>query len=277
MRFSCCGLGVVALGIIAAGCSSGPKPPQPGTPAFFLASAKSTYSAGDFVKTSDNLSQIANDAEFGARTEASSILISAGLSKGFADLAENYEYGGRANRNNPTPFRRQVTQYRNLAGAAAMQTTQALHHFMDANKVDPIVLEFRYPTGSAAEPVQLQRVAKGVMPPDGEMESLQKAMLQRGVLLITARAVAGSNDTAKALELFKAGEVKVPRATFLLALGKALLDEADLYTPRKLDQPERLKVVCEHAAEAIAATPQTAETKDLLSKIEKLRNPGKKT
>lgn len=277
MRFSCFGLAVVTLSIFAAGCSSGPKPPQPGTPAFFLASAKSTYAAGDFIKTSDNLSQLANDAEFGARTEASSILISAGLAKGYADLAENYEYGGRANRNNPTPFRRQVTQYRNLAGAAAMQTTQSLHHFLDANKVDPIVLEFGYPTGSAAEPVQLQRVAKGLMPPEGEIESLQNSMLQRGVLLITARAVAGSNDTAKALELFKTGEVKVPRATFLLAIGKALIDEADLYTPRKLDQPERLKVVCEHAAEAVGAVPQSAQTKELLSKIEKLRNPGKKT
>jgi hypothetical protein len=277
MRCSCCGLAVVALSIFGAGCSSGPKPPQPGTPAFFLASAKSTYAAGDFIKTSENLSQIATDAEFGTRTEASSILISAGLAKGYADLAENYEYGGRANRNNPTPFRRQVTQYRNLAGAAAMQTTQSLHHFLDTNKVDPIVLEFGYPTGSAAEPVQLQRVAKGLMPPEGEIESLQNSMLQRGVLLITARAVAGSNDTAKALELFKTGEVKVPRATFLLAIGKALIDEADLYTPRKLDQPERLKVVCEHAGEAVGAVPQTAETKELLSKIQKLRNPGKKT
>jgi hypothetical protein len=277
MRLSCCALAVVAFSIIGSGCSSGPKPPQPGTPAFFLASAKSTYAAGDFIKTSDNLAQVANTAEFGARTEPSWILISAGLAKGYADLAENYEFGGRANRNNPTPFRRQVTQYRNLAGAAAMQTTQSLHHFLDTNKGDPIVLEFGYPTGSAVLPVQLQRVAKGMMPPEGETESLQNSMLQRGVLLITARAVAGSNDTAKALELFKAGEVKVPRATFLLALGKALLDEADLYTPRKLDQPERLKVVCEHAAEAIAAAPQNAETKELLSKIEKLRNPGKKT
>lgn len=268
---------VVGFALIAAGCSSGPQPPQPGTPAFFMAAAKSTYAAGDFVKTSDNLSQLAGSTEFGARTQPWSLVISAGLAKGYSDLAENFEFGARANRANPTPFRRQVTQLRNLASAAAMQTTESLHKFMDTNKSDPVVLEFGYPTGNAAEPVQLQRVAKGMILPDADIESLQKAMVQRGVLLMATRAVAGSDDPAKALEIFKSGDVKVPRATFLLAMGKALLDQAELYTPRKLDQPERLKVLCEHSAEAINAAPPTKETKDLLAKIEKLRKPGKKT
>ncbi len=40
-------------GLLAAGtsCSSGPQPPQPGTPAFYWAAANQTYRAGDFLKT----------------------------------------------------------------------------------------------------------------------------------------------------------------------------------------------------------------------------------
>ena len=275
MRRSSFLVAVVGFSLIGAACSSGPRPPQPGTPAFYLAAAKSTYASGDFVKTNDNLSQLAS-SEFGAQTQPWAIVISAGLAKGYTDLAENFEFGARANRGNPTPFRRQTTQLRNLASAATMQCVETTHKFLEANKADPIVFDFGYPTGSAVEPVQLQRVAKGMILPDSDVESLQKTMVQRGVLLTVTRAVGANDDSAKALDVFKAGEVKVPRAVFLTALGKSLFDQADLYTPRKLDQPERLKVVCEHASEALKGAPQTKETKELLGKIDKLVKPGKK-
>ena len=62
-----------ALGLVAAGtsCSSGPQPPQPGTPAFYWAAAKETYRAGDFLKTREHLQRIlATENEFSARARA---------------------------------------------------------------------------------------------------------------------------------------------------------------------------------------------------------------
>ena len=267
---------VVGFSVIAAGCSSGPQPPQPGTPAFYWAAARSTYAAGDFLKTSDNLSQLSDSAEYGVRTQPWSIVMSAGLAKGYMDLADNFEFGARANRNNPTPFRRQVQQLRSLASADAMQCAETVHKFLAGNKADPVALEFPYPTGSAAEPVQLQRVAKGMIVPAAEIEDLQKSMVRRGVLLTVTRAV-GADDTAKALESFKTPDVKVPRAVFLLATAKALYEQADLYTSTKLDQPDRLNLLCEEAGNALKAVPETKETKDLSAKIAKLHKPGKKT
>jgi hypothetical protein len=268
---------VAGLSLIAAGCNSGPRPPQPGTPAFYWAAAKSTYAQGDFLKTSDNLSQLGNSPEYGVRAEPWSIVMSAGLAKGYMNLAENFEYGSRANRANPTPFRRQVQQLRSLASTAAMQCAETVHKFLDSNKDDPVLLEFSYPTGSAAEPVQLQRVAKGMLPPAAEIEDLQRSMLRRGVLLTVTRVVGAGDDSAKALDTFKTPEVKVPRAVFLMAIAKALVDEADLYTPTKLDQPDRLNLLCEQATDALKAVPESKETKDLSAKIAKLRKPGKKT
>ena len=270
-------LAVAGLSLIAAGCSSGPQPPQPGTPAFYWAAAKSTYAAGDYLKTSDNLTQLSNSADYGVRTQPWSIIMSAGLAKGYMDLADNFDAGAHANRANPTPFRRQVQQLRSLASGSAMQCAETVHKFLGGDKTDPIVLEFPYPTGSAAEPVQLQRVAKGMLVPDSDVESLQKAMVQRGVLLTVTRFVGAGEDSAKALDVFKAPEVKVARAVFLLGIAKSLYDEADLYTPTKLDQPDRLNLLCEHATDALKAVPETKETKDLLAKIAKLRKPGKRT
>lgn len=265
------------LSLVAAGCNSGPQPPQPGTPAFYWAAARSTYAAGDFLKASDNLSQLSSSADYGARAQPWTMVMSAGLAKGYMDLADNFELGGRANRANPTPFRRQVDQLRRNAGTAAMQLAETIHKFLGGDKTDPIVLEFPYPTGSLSDPVQLQRVAKGMMVPDAEIEDLQRAMLQRGVLFTVTRVVGAGDDPAKTQEIFKGGEVKVPRATFLLGISKSLVDEADLYTPSKLDQPDRLNVLCQEATDALEGVPESKETKDLAARIGKLRKPGKRS
>lgn len=268
---------VAGLSLVAAGCSSGPQPPQPGTPAFYWAAAKSTYAAGDFLKTSDNLSQISNSADFGARTQPWAIVMSAGIAKGYMDLADNFDLGAHANRANPAPFRRQVDQLRREASTSAMQEAEVIHKFLAGDKTDPVVLEFAYPTGSLSDPVQLQRVAKGMMVPDAEIDTLQTAMLQRGVLLTVTRVAGAADDPAKTQEIFKAGEVKIPRATFLLAVSRSLVDEADLYTPTKLDQPDRLNLLCQEASEALDSVPASKETKDLAARIGKLKKPGKKS
>ena len=269
-------LSIVVLTFIGAGCSSGPQPPRPGSPAFYFASAKSTYAAGDILKASDNLSQLNASAEYGPRTRPWSIVVYAGLAKGYLDLAQNFEYGARANRANPAPFHRQLQQLRSMAGGAAMQCAEATHKFLEENKSDPVTLEFAYPRGNFPEPVQLQRVAKGMLAPPAEIEDLTKVMMQRGVLITVTRMVGADDDPAKAQEIFKAPEVKVPRPVFLLAVAKALVDEADLYTPAKLDQPNRITLLCDQATEVVNSIPANKDTKDLLAKMAKLRKPGKK-
>jgi hypothetical protein len=268
----------IAVGfvLIAAGCSSGPQPPQPGTPAFLWSAAKTTYAAGDFLKASDNLSQLVkSDSEFTARAEPWSMMISAGIAQAYMDLADNFEEGARANRANPTPFRRQVTVFRSQASAMVMQYAETVHKFLGENKSDSIALEFGYPTGNAALPVQLERVAKGMIIPDADAESLQTAMMQRGVLLSALRAVGAADDTAKGLAVFKAGDVKATRPVFLTATARALVEETDLFIPRKLDQPTRTTMLCDEAEAALKSIPETKETKELMGRIAKIRKAAK--
>ncbi len=96
--------------------------------------------------------------------------MSAGLAKGYMDLADNFELGARANRANPAPFRRQLQQLRSMAASAAMQCAESTDKLLAENKDATIAFEFPFPTGSAAEPVQLQRVSKGMIVPASEVE-----------------------------------------------------------------------------------------------------------
>jgi len=268
--------GIAAFSLIAVGCSSGPEPPKPGSPAFLWSAAKTTYAAGDFLQATQNLTQLAaSDSEFATRSMPWAIMVSAGVAQGYRELADNYDAGAKANRANPTPFRRQAYAFRSQGSAAAMQCTEAVHKLLAGNPPETIALELGYPNGSAAEPVQLQRVSKGMLVPAAELEALQQAMVKRGVLLSVTQNVAGAADPAKAAEVFKQGEVKVSRAAFLQATAKALVELSDLFGSQKLDRPDRVTLLCNEAEQALKSIPATKETKDLMGRIAKMRKSGK--
>jgi hypothetical protein len=259
------------VGLVAAGtsCSSGPQAPQPGTPAFFWTAARDTYRAGDFVKTSENLQRIlVSDNEFSARARAWDAVISSGLTQGYIELADTWEAGARANRLNPTPFRKQVSTLRSLASASAIQFTEDIHKVMAADKGPKILLALAYPAGAPVAPAGLKRVAGGILVQDSERDLLQAAMLQRAVLLSVCAAVGSPDDAASAQDRLKAGEYLASRDAFLLAAAKSLSDESDLFIGTKLDLPNRLKMLSQEALNVLGAIPQTKETKAVTDKIQ---------
>lgn len=262
-------LSVLVLAMGATSCSTGSAPPRPGTPAFYWASAQEAYRNGDFQKADSSLQEIVRiDSEFTVRARPWQIVISAGLAQGFSEMADNYEKGGRMNRENSMPFHKQVTTLRSLASAAAMELTEGFHGFMEKDKDPNVLLAFAYPAGTAAQPAALRKVATGMLIQDSERESMQTDMLQRGVLLSLSRVAGNPDDPAKTLEKFKAGEVRVPREVFLFAIAKSLQEQSELFGSNKLDHPGRLKVMCQEALEALQAIPQTKETKALAAKLQ---------
>src|SRR5689334_21484959 len=114
-------------------CSSGPRPPQPGTPEFTWGAAKSTYASGDYLKCLDNLTQLAKgDSEFAASAKPLAIVLSAGVAKAYTELAQNFEWGAQANRANPAPFRKHMNFFRSQAASAAVQTVELVHAFVQS-------------------------------------------------------------------------------------------------------------------------------------------------
>jgi hypothetical protein len=262
-------LAAVGLAAVGTSCSSGPQPPQPGTPAFYWGAAKQTYRAGDFVKTSENLQRIlVSENEFSARARAWDAVISAGLAQAYIELADAWEAGARSNRLDPTPFRKQVSALRGLASASAIQFTEDIHKILETNKNPKILLAFAYPAGTPAAPAGLKKVAGGIMVQDSERDLLQAAMLQRGVLLSVCAFVGSRDDAASAQGKLIAGDFLASRDVFLLAAARSLSDESELFTGTKLDLPNRLKMVSQEALGALAAIPQGAETKSIGDKIQ---------
>jgi hypothetical protein len=270
-------MGALALAIASASCASGPQPPQPGTPAFFWASAKESYHAGDFTRTDEQLQRIlAGDNEFAARARPWDILISAGLAQGHAEMADAFEAGARMNRANPTPFRKQVTTERSYASSAAIQFSEEVHKFIARDKDPNVTFEFGYPAGALAQPAALGKIASGIPVQDSERELLQTAMLQRGVLQAVCKALDSDDNPAKAAGKLKKGEVLAPRNVFLWAAARMLEQQSQLYVPNKLDQPNRFILLSEQALEALKEIPETKDSKALEGKIRKALDKLKK-
>jgi hypothetical protein len=243
--------------------------PEKGTPAFYWAAAKETWAAGDVDKTREHLDKIlATENEYTKRAQPWFLILTSGLARGYADLAQHYEIGGRNNKADPSSFRKQTSQTRNMAGRLGLQFAEVFAKFQ-ATKDESIALEFVFPTGSAV-PVTLlsTKVAKGVIMPQAEVDQVQQRALQRGVLLTLSQAVGAPDDSARAQEMFKAGNVKVARPVFVLAMAGELYALGQLYTRDKMDEPQKMELFCARAQEALKIVPESKESKALNTKIQ---------
>lgn len=270
---------IAAVSAAALSCSSAPKGPVAGSPAFHWAAAGETFKNGDYTKTANNLSKLTSNSEYAARAQPWEMVLHAGLAQGYMELADRYEAGGRASRWTSPGFRALVSRYRSAANTAALQFTESIHAFMTSNKDESVALAFPYPaSGTASEPGSVARVTKGVLPPEAENLSIEKAMLQRGVLLAVANVAGAGEDPAKAREIFSKGDVKVPRGEFLRACARSLHEQSQLYVTSKLDHPQRMKLLCTEAKEALdAAKPPSKEDVALRKKIDELMKKYKLT
>jgi len=265
---------IVGLCLLTVACGSGggsgtsTTSVKPGTPEYFWAAANQTFKNGEFDKTIVNLSKLDANDKFAARSEPWHMIVAAGMAQGYMELADRYETGGRANKGATANFSRLKSQCEAGANSATLDFVEVLHKFLATNKDPEVALTFAAPTGSAAEPAETGKITKGILPGEAEAASIQKAMLRRGVLLNTSGAMGNKDDVAKSLDAFKQGEVKIPRDTFLRSVAQITFDRAQIYMPKKLDQPKRLQVLYTEAMAALAAIPsQTKADKDLEKKI----------
>jgi hypothetical protein len=268
---------LVTTSFFLASCSSGPKGPQPGTPGFYWAAARETFTQGDFLKTVDNLDRAMKGAEFAARARPFSLVLTSGLVRGYMDLADNFELGAKASRTNAAAFRRQVMDMRRYARAMSLQFAENFRAYEKSEPTGEIPLAFPFPSGSPAEPPAMAKVVQGIMPQPADLDVLQRAMLARAVIMQTALVTGSGDDSVKAQEMFKAGEVKVPRHVFMLGMAQALHDEAQLYGPKKLAEPDKMRIFAEEAIDAIKGVPDSKEAKSLNEKLQKVLKEAKKS
>ena len=100
--------------------------------------------------------------------------------------------------------------------------------------------------------------------------------LARGILLATCRAAGAPGDAAKAEQILKSSGGKVPRATFSMAMTRTLFESAQLYSRQKMNDLEKMTILCQRALAVLSSLPETSETKDLGASIRLALKPPKR-
>jgi hypothetical protein len=258
-------------------CSSGPVGPVKGSAAFYWQAAKETFAAGDTTKTLEHLDKLmADENEYTSRALPWSLVLTSGLAAGYTELADNYEIGGRANKSDPSAFRRPMMNYRSFAARLSLQFAE---NFAKYEKLpgDTVTLAFGVPKGSAAPAAGLTRIAKGMSMPAADLENTEKRTLERAILLAACKAAGAPDDAAKGDAILKNEDAKVPRATFSLAMAESLYNASQLYTGRKLDDPSKLAIFAQRAEAALKSLPDSKEKKELGAKIAAALKSSKRT
>lgn len=263
-------LAVIPVILIASACSTGPAPPQMGTPPFYWQAAQETFAATDYVKANSHLEQlIKSDNEFTARALPWRLVLTSGMANGYSELADTYEAGGRANKINPTPFRRQAANFRSTAGRLALQFAETFLKFSKTQYEQTIPLAFAFPTGSTTPIQELNKISFGAMLPPAVAESLPKRVVDRAVVLAACDAAGAPDDVAKAQAVFNSETPQAPRDVFMATVAETLYDLSDVFSRTKLDRPDRVELFCTQALDALKTVKETKETKDLSAKVQK--------
>ena len=258
-------------------CSSQTAGPKFGTPEWYWSGARDQFAAGDFAKAQEHLEKLlATSNPFRERAAVFHLVLLAGMAEGYRDLAEAYSDGEKASKNQSMDFHRVVTDMQRFSRQYTIGLAEDAGRFSkEMGSAPQFAMDFTFPSGTATEVATLERVRKGIFPAEADRLSAQRQAVARQVVLATAAFAGAGNDPAKAAEMFKTQPVQVPRATFLMGLAENLLEESSLFDRKKLNDPDKKKIMLQLAADCLksateggdAATQKQA--KDVRAKIEK--------
>ena len=265
----------VVVSTVACG-PAAPPPPAPGTPEFNWLRAQEAYKAGDFDRATDLLVEVAEStSELAAKAQPWALVTAIGLAHAYMELADKLNEGADRNRKDPAAFRRVANEYKVKARTTAWQYARVAYRFINANKDKEVTLGMTLPEATFDDPVQYKKLAVGQMIPEGEILAMQREVVRREILRAACQAVNAPKDPAKARAAFQGGEAKIAGPVFLLAVANGLYDVAEMFGPKKLDQPHRLKDVYDSAEAALALIKDNKDARELMKKVAAARKKMK--
>ena len=234
---------------------------------FYWSAAKQTYAAGDYMRTLDDLDHLMESrSPYTARAVPWSLVLSAGMAKGYMEMADYYAAGARENKQAALTFRRKANEYRTMASPLALRFAQNVEK-MDRLPAGAVPVAFPMPKGSAALPDLLTQIGGGQFLTPADADRLQTLVIQRNVLLAVCEAVGAPNDMAKA-EYVLTHVSTASHASFGKAIAAMLEQESKLYSRNQLDDPEKVAILHQRAQTVLNGEAQSGGAMLVEAKVE---------
>lgn len=268
--------GVAAAALLwTAGCATEnkPEPPKPGSPEFVWKAAQAAYQKGDYVNAANLLSDLAMK-ENPHQQEAApmALILTHGMTHAYLELSEKYATGAKRTRGPSAPFYKLISEYRSKASATGLRYAEVARKYTASMKEGDVTLAFDLPKGETNDPPQYKRIEAGQMLPPAEIPALEAQAIAHWALVSAANTVGARNKPDQAKEAFKDGKATVPATVYQPALAFSLFETAEMFGPKKLNQPNRVVLaLCQEAQKILGKVKPTKETTDLLKKIKAIQ------
>ena len=261
-------------------CSESQTGPARDTPEWFWVAAEETYASGNYEKAADHLENAADSENpWQERSAIRRLVLLDGLARGYAELAEAYEDGGK----NVAQLQNSIQQYQRDARRHTINLVESLGTIRKMiGKAESIQLDFPLATGSAAESSSLSIVLDGIVPTDSQFAKAESQTVERGIILATTAAIGAGDDATKTRTAFETRPVEVAANVFFLYVATSLLDRSEVFDRDHLNEPDKRDFMLARAGDfsAPALEGEDEELKkqaeELLEKIEEAKKPPKR-
>lgn len=272
-----CSLMMAAL-LTSCSSTQGPKKPQPGSPEFNWLAALEAFDKDDLERATQLLTGLAaKENPYQAKAQSAALALTHGLASAYMNLAEKYATGAKKARVGSAVMLRQVGEYKGKAKAYSMNFAETGKSFLNAAPAE-VVMAVPLPSGPTTEPELLKKAEMGVALQPADFIQIEKHVVKMEVARSFQVFLGALNESTKAQGMYQDGEAKIPASVFMYALGEGLVETAEFFGPKKLNESNIITAaILDEAIKAMEKAKPGKDTDKLTKKAKDARKAIKIT
>jgi hypothetical protein len=261
------------------------------SPEYLYSQAKEAMAEVKYEKalslTSDVLQKFP-DSEYAAKTRILRVVLLAGLSAAYRDMAEAYLSGFEKPGPNSGKLRATAFDYFRKQKNAALGLSQEADYFLkDTSATKTYVLECDFPTREVAHNKRLDEVKEGSLLDGDQRRAAEEHEVWDGMINTVSFFVGAAGDRPKAKKLLETGTRTMDRSEFVVRLGRTLLDNQKVFGRQVLNDVQLFRQFYDKALECSelsqrllkdSPSPEVQTMADnLKGELEAMEKKGKKS
>ena len=225
-------LGLMGI-VLAISCSGGKPQMSKNSAEYVYLQAKEAMAEVKYEKaislTNDVLQKFP-DSEYATKARILRVVLLAGLSSAYRDMAEAYLEGFEKPGGNSGKLRSTAFDYYRKQKNAALGLIESSDYFLkDTSGAKAYVLECDFPSREVAYNKKLDEVKDGGLLDGEQRHAAEEHEVWDGMLTTVSFFVGAAGDRPKARKLLESGTKTMDRPEFIVRLGRTLLDNQKVF------------------------------------------------
>ena len=283
-------LGLLGL-MLAMSCGSGKPQLSKNSPEYLYSQAKEAVAEVKYEKAislTNDVQQKFPDSEYATKARILRVVLLAGLSSAYRDMAEAYLEGFDKPGGNSGKLRSTAFDYYRKEKNAALGLSEACDYFLkDTSAAKTYVLECDFPAREVAHNQRLDEVKEGNVLDGEQRRAAEEHEVWDGMINTVSFFVGAAGDRPKAKKLLESGTKTMDRPEFIVRLGRTLLDNQKVFGRPALNDVQLFRqfydkaLECAELSQKLLKDSPSAEVQtmadNLKGELEAMEKKGKKS